>query len=415
MIRKVVEIIISKKRSIKDSFFYFGSSIVAFLLSIFTTPIFAKYFSYQDFAMYNYFLNIAGFFGVFFSLQFYSYYIAEYYRNTETENKKIAGSLIAFLLVWNLVIIGIIWLLCFIFLRRIKLSFPINPYLLICLIAVSCGIFKNFWLIQKRLKRESLNYFLISGISSILGIVLSLIFVIYGGNGARNRLLGYTIVEIFFAAAAIFYFLKESKFSIDYTDIRKGLTFCFPLILAGIIYYPIIGLDQFFLERRHNVKEIALYSIGLNFAGFLHRFNFSIFQALEPDIIRHCVNKEYSSLKKKVLGLTTIGIISCVIFNIFSKPIAAYLTHNKFTEAYKYANILVYSYLLVLIYSIVISILNATQDDERYIFNKFDRRCIKYRIILFFISVFWGSWCSLFKNNLVWTNFNKWIFILSRS
>jgi O-antigen/teichoic acid export membrane protein len=192
-----------------------------------------------------------------------------------------------------------------------------------------------------------------------MSIFLGLFLLLYFHSGARDRMLGAAIVEVIFAVGTIIYFASNGNFKFDARHLKQGFRFCFPLILAGVIYYPIIGLDQFFLERGANVKDLALYSIGLNFATYLHTFNYSVFQALEPNIINYCINKQHAKLKKTILSFLAFALLVCVSFNVVSKYIIAFLTNNIYTDAYVYCNILVYSFFFILVYSILVTVLNA--------------------------------------------------------
>ena len=72
----------------KDSFFYFGSSIIALPVSVITSPLFAKNLSAYDFSAIGYFGAIMSFFLPITNLSFYDFYMLDYYKRDNAEKKK---------------------------------------------------------------------------------------------------------------------------------------------------------------------------------------------------------------------------------------------------------------------------------------------------------------------------------------
>ncbi|HTM93138.1 MAG TPA: hypothetical protein VL095_12005, partial [Flavisolibacter sp.] len=112
---------------------YFGTSALGLFLSFFTMPIFAKLLSEKDFGIFNYFNNLTGFFAFVFSLQFSSYYSSKYFRCNGEQRKQLTGTLLTFLLLWNPVLILIVYGILVLYCHYIHLTLPYYPFLFFAL------------------------------------------------------------------------------------------------------------------------------------------------------------------------------------------------------------------------------------------------------------------------------------------
>ncbi|MBI2420044.1 MAG: hypothetical protein HYV28_19455, partial [Ignavibacteriales bacterium] len=94
-------------KRLKDSILYFGAGVLALPISVFTSPLFAKNMSSYDFAAIGYFTALMQMILPILNLSFYSYFITDYFKRDEAENKKVLVSLVSFLILSNIVFIVI--------------------------------------------------------------------------------------------------------------------------------------------------------------------------------------------------------------------------------------------------------------------------------------------------------------------
>ncbi len=337
----------------KNTFFYFGATLISFTVSIVTYPLFASYLSISEFAAFNYFTNYSGFFIFLFSINLYMFFSAHFFSNENEQSATLLKSLMSLLLVWNVLALPLAYLISnFVLHVWLKVKFDTGQYLLLSLAAVSMAGLKSIFLIKLRLRQQALQYFGVSVIARILGTLLGLYFIIYVRPTAESRFLGVLLAEIITTAIIYISVFYDGGFSIPVADLKRIFKFVWPLLLSSILYYPLISMDQIILERYVSREQLGLYSIGLGFAGYLHTFNFSVYQTLEPDIIRAKANSDLASLFANVKLLLLVAFITTTIFCFSSKHLIGILTNGKFTEAYRSANILAISFLFVLIFSV---------------------------------------------------------------
>jgi O-antigen/teichoic acid export membrane protein len=350
----------------KNTIFYFGATAISFVISIGTYPMFAKYLDVTEFAAFNYFNSYSGFFAFFFSFNLYMFFSANYFSSKNDGAESLIKSLMSLLLVWNVVALAVAYLISVWILGSwLNVKFEIQNYLFFSLAAVSAGTLKSIFLIKLRLKKQASQYFVVSCISRIFATLLGLGLVVYFEASAKSRFIGVLAAELFTSLLIYLLVFKDGGFRLPVNEIKKIFRFVWPLLLSSIVYYPLIGMDQMVLERYVSKQELGLYSIGLNFAGYLHTFNFSIFQTIEPDLIRFKSTNNNTGLKKQLKLLISIAVFTTTIFCLLSKEIISILSHNKFTAAYTVTNILCVSYIFVLLFSVGNTLLTVEQKGKQ--------------------------------------------------
>ncbi len=314
-----------------------------------------------DFSITGYFTSVNSFLFPFYTLIFYSYYIMQYFKQNENDNKKVLGSLIIFLFFWNIFFSLIAYLLIFGYFKIFLISFPIWPFAFIIIATSFFRIYSTFLQISFRLRKEALKFFILTSIIKILTIAFSLIFVIHFKLGAVGKLIGILLGEMIVSIISFRYLHQYLIFHFDFKIIKSALKFSFPLFVCGFAHLLITNYDNIVLEKLNNIKEFALYNIGNTISGYLLLMGTSVFQAFEPDIYKLVYEKNKPKLFK-YLGLLSILMLICILtFIVSSKFIMAFLTDDIYTYAYKYANVLAVSVFFIVLYSYFSAILLALQ------------------------------------------------------
>jgi O-antigen/teichoic acid export membrane protein len=368
---------------------YFGTAAIGMVLSFFTFPIFSKFLSEKEFAIFNYFNNMAGFFVFAFSLQFASYYSANYFRCNEDEKKELTGTLVSFLLLWNTVIVCVVYGILILYCKYINLSLPYYPYLIFSLLITAITIFQSFFLVKLRLDENAFKYFLISASHKLLVAVIgvSLMYLMY--NHLAARFWGWLIAEIVLFAICVRQIYKIASFKINRVTLKKTFKFIYPLIIASLIYYPVGGFDQMVLERLNKTSELGYYSLGLTFASYLYVLNASMMQAVEPNIIKCIILQDFSKFYKIVIALLSFCLVTSIIFIQISKYLIAILTNGRFVLSAGYCNVFAVSFIFVIIYFITNTILIALRKNKAILYTNLIG-CLSCICIYIFNAHFFG-------------------------
>lgn len=340
--------------------------IVNFSVSIFTSPLFAKYLTAEEFGYFGYYTSLVGFINIFFSLSFTTYYMSVYYA--EQDRKKVLVTLTSALVLWNIVFLPLVYAGVVLFLKLSNSQVPLYPFALLTFVAGSIGVYKNFLQINYRLGGKPLSYFFIVSGYRILSTFLGLYLIIEMDMNLAGRMLGLLIIEVAFCLLSLIHIYKGLSFHIDKKILRSALKVILPLLPASLLYIPIIGFDNIVLERLGAPKEMGLYNIGKGISTYVYTALFPFFQTFEPNIYKYASQKNVTQLKNTSLLLVGIVILSIITFWIISPMAINFLTDGRYPGAVFYANILVITSGLMIIFSIFDAIINALQATKLHLF-----------------------------------------------
>ena len=339
---KFKSIVINKSilKNYQNSVLYLGGSLLQLLISLFTFPIYSTYLSAAEFGIIGYFTSIMLFFTPIFVLSTTNIYVMKYFRQTETENKKLLFNLIFFLSILNSFTLLISYIGLFTYFKYTSVTISFYPYSLIVLFTIFFEVFKTFTLLNYRIRKQAKQFFILSSVGPILNALISIYFVAYLELGASGRLGGILVSKIIVAMICFGVLRKYLFFKIDFKIFRKAIVLAAPLIIAAYAYIPIQSLDRIFLERIGDTGELGYYSIGSQIAGFLVVASAALFQAFEPDIYKYVVNKNKKKLLMTLGVFTGTNLIGLLAFLLLSPFIFELLTKSKYTDAYIYGNLI---------------------------------------------------------------------------
>jgi len=346
---------------LKNSALYFGASVLQLLISLYTSPIFAKNLSSTDFAIIGYYLTIQSFITIFFTFSLQSYYINYFFKHKEPQRKILLSTLILYSTLANILLSFLVYFGLNFYFQNTKVAIPTYPYQLLLIGIMFLNVYATFFEINFRVNKKALNYFFFKTFLVLSNVILALIFVVHYKLGAEGRMLATFFSQFIYAFIALIILSKIVSFKFDRTELKNALKFSFPLVLSSVFYFPIISLDNIYLEKLNNLPLLGIYNIGLNTANYLFVLFFAIYQAIEPDIAKFTIEKNKKALYKTVGLFSFVLFLVTILFIIFSKTILNYLTAGIYTEAYKFANLLSISFFLVILFSFLSSIIMHLQ------------------------------------------------------
>jgi len=348
--------------NIKNSLYFLAPSVLELLISLVTFPIFSRNLSPYDFSVIGYYESINQIFLPIMNLSFYVYYMKDFFKRTPEENKRVLISLMLFLSGTNLLIISLGFVLLHVYFKLAQVTFPIFPYALLSLSSLYFTLYGSFLGIEYKMNREGLKFFLLMSISALLALSVSLFLVVNLDFGAMGRMSGIVISQL---AIGVFAFkVLYKKVDFDFNIIKKALRFGYPLIIIAFLDFPTVYIDRIILERQNDIANFALYSIGLKMAGFVFMLGSSVYQAFEPDFYKFASQKNIGRFIQSVLLVFGFLFGVNIVFTFISKPVVEFLTSGRYTGAYQYANLIIWSnFFLLLSYllGVILIVQNKTK------------------------------------------------------
>ncbi|AZI25207.1 hypothetical protein EA772_07540 [Pedobacter sp. G11] len=373
MIRKFVALkALTRKNQLwvkmRSTGLYLLVPIINFSVSIFTSPIFARHLSAQEFGYFGYFNSLSTFILCFYGLLFQTYYMSIYFRETEERRKEILSTLTLFNILWNVLFFPISYLGLYLYFQLSHSQIPFYPFAILSLAGGVFGTYKGFIQVNYRLSNRPIAFvFLVAGYR-VLSTFASIYFVVYAQMGLTGRFLGAFIIELLFFAVSLHIILKGQRIKIEWGVLKKAFKIILPLFPASFLLLPLGSFDNMVLESMNNSAEMGLYNIGKGIASYLYVGLFPFYQTFEPNIYKNTVQGNFRSLKITAISLISLIIISFIAFWIVSPYIIKYLTAGKYLNAVKYANVLALTSGLMIIFSFLDAIINALQETKKHLY-----------------------------------------------
>ena len=350
---------------IKNTGLYLLVPVVSFAVSVFTSPIFARYLTSEEFGYFGYYNSIASFLTIFYGLLFQTYHMSVYFKFDEKERRSVLSTLVLFNLLWNIVFYPVSCFGIYLYLKYSNSNVPFYPFVIIIFGSAVLSTYKGFVQANYRLGQKAFLYFIFVSGYRVLTIFISLYFVMYAHMGLLGRMIGILITEVMFFIVSLIHIFKDQTLVIRKEVVKKALKMVSYLFPAAFLYLPLLSYDNIVLERLHQPAEMGLYNIGKGIGAYLYTALFPFFQTFEPEIYKNAVLKNVKALKKTSLLLILIVVISLIGFWIFSPLLINYLTAGKYNGALKYSNIVAVTSCLMIVFSIFDAIINALHETKK--------------------------------------------------
>ncbi|MDT0677697.1 lipopolysaccharide biosynthesis protein [Autumnicola musiva] len=353
---------------LKSTGIYLLVPIINFAVSIFSTPLFAKHLSAEEFGYFGYYNSLISFLTIFFHLSFHTYYMSTYHRVSDEKRKRILITIVLFSLLWNVVFFPLAYFGVYFYIHYSSSVTPFFPYVFLALGGASLGIYKTYLQVDFRMQGQPLYYFLVVSGFRLLAIFASLYLVIIPELGLYGRMLGIFIVEILLFLVSMGYILRKHTITIERNLLKNAIQVILPLLPAALLYIPLLSFDNIVLEKLKDPAEMGLYNIGKSIAMYVYTALFPFFQTFEPDIYKYAVDENIEALKKLGFYITTLTVVAVLGFWVLSPFIIDFLTAGKYNESVQYANIIVVTAALMIVFSVFDAIIIALQKTRQYLY-----------------------------------------------
>jgi O-antigen/teichoic acid export membrane protein len=327
----------TKEQQVKNSFIYLLPVIVGNLLPLLTLPIFTRILTKEDYGA----LALAQVYGIFMSGIANFGLILGYERNFfEHKEEKEAAEL----LYSTLLFVITTFLICLIFTYLFKSSLSkwiigsSNQASLLFWAFCSTGTmnlkiycltyFKNME------NAKSLVWYTID--ESVLGVVLSLFFVVYLRVGVIGLVWGQFIASLVIFSILAFRFLKILPISFNFQILKSSLMLSYPLTPS--ILFKVIGtqFDKYMIGLLASIGGVGIYSIGQKIANIVFTYMTAIENVFSPQVYRRMFDlgeKGGEAVGRYLTPFVYVSILIALVISLFAEEIIMILTPESFHGA----------------------------------------------------------------------------------
>lgn len=351
------------KRFSKESLTYVLGEFLSKSLTFLLLPIYARYLSIDDFAIWGLVSAIWPLVVILLGKGFSSYIIRGYYEYDD--KKEFLGTMILFS---TLVGAGIAicinaagpWLFGHI-LKKINYK----PYLQYAVVfAVFRLFFNNVTSVYQAKRMPKTSVFL-----SVLLFASHLIAVLIAIAGFKADLRGLLKAQLIaYIFVTLLYFLKMAphmRLRFNWRYISPALVFVLPLIPHAVSGWSINYISRIFIERFMSLTDLAVYHVAVQIALILSVINNGLNRAWVPFVYHNYSSNNFiglfeSNARKIIILMTALG--SLLI--LFSRELFFILGKQEFMEALSILPILVVSYIIQIFYFIFLAIIIYHKDTK---------------------------------------------------
>ena len=315
------------------SLFSFFSQGCNFLLLI----LVAGYILPSDYGKLSIFTTIVTVFNCLVGLNSYGYASVYYFKESLENFKKDFTASIVLYVISLLLFCFIISLLSNDVVAALEMTRPLLFIALVVAFGISIfNIHQDYLRIQEKLK----NYGVWSVGNALLNFVLTLIIVIYFGQGWLGRVYSQFFCFTLFLLIAFISFYHSHLFSFSWNWKRyKTISlFGIPLILHLAVIWIRPGIDRYIINYYYSTYEVGIFSFAFNLVSVIVMLGVAFNATSSVSIFKVLGNKELDksekmvSLKAIMKKLTKIFLGVSLAYLIFILPIS-YLFLSKYRPA----------------------------------------------------------------------------------
>ncbi len=327
---------------IQNTGIYTLGNMLPQLINVLLLPVFTRYLSKEEYGILSYTTSLNVFFLVIGTLSVHSYVLRNYFEcSGEKEKQQLFGTVSVFLIIYNLLLLGIAVNFFPIFFKYFGVQIPFDPYIRLALFINAADVTGVVPLAYFRVKQKAIPFVLLTFLQILIGTGLSLYLVIHLKMGVLGRYYGLLGAGLVMLVSYFIIIWKISSLRPDMNLLKKSLVFSLPLCPTAFFTTVMNMSDRLILERYVSLSEIGIYSIGFMVANGLSILTNGIYKATEPEIYRMADKpgfKQWMLNLKRYMVFIMLGI-GCPLI-ILSKEIIMLLTAPNFHESFKITSLI---------------------------------------------------------------------------
>jgi O-antigen/teichoic acid export membrane protein len=199
-----------------------------------------------------------------------------------------------------------------------------------------------------RAREKSKKYVIISLARLLVGIGLTIYFIVVLKKGVLGILESGLITAVFLYCLLIPGIIKETKLRFSISDLKNMLGFGLPLIPANLASWILTSADRYFLLFLSTQDELGLYSLGYKFGLIIRVLIVGPFTiAWAPFFWSIAKEKNAKEVFSSVLTyFVLVGMFVALGISVLSKEVLMVMTTPSFYDAYKVIPLIALSYVL---------------------------------------------------------------------
>ena len=334
------------------------------LINFVLLPIMTIYLTPEAYGIIGYVDAIILFIFIFSVMALNSYLLREYFfLNTSDERRRLVGNFFLFLIIYNVLLFFVSFALLYLLFQYIELKFEIIPILTLALLVNFFEVFNLFPQIIYRVQEKALAYVYFSISKTFFQVLAVLFFLEFFYHGPISKYYGLLLISAIYSVVSFFIVRKNAVFVFNFRQLKDGLIFSFPLVLAALSFCVIDMSDRLILEKYVSMKDIGIYSIAYALGFSINVIIKGSYKAFEPLIFKNARKDDFLNIfimiKNEFMAMV---FITCLLVVLFSKEIIVLMFPEDYYQAHLLIPIIVLAAFAKGMYSIQALLLLINKD-----------------------------------------------------
>ncbi|WP_279145531.1 oligosaccharide flippase family protein [Photobacterium carnosum] len=330
---------------LKGASVYLVSNILNAVIPFLLLPILTRYLSPAEYGQIAMFQTLLAGIGTFIGLNAIGAANRKFYDGDidETVLRQFNGSCVHILIVSSLIaFIGI-----FIFKNQLSefLAIP-TSWVLAAVIISFFGFITTMRLGQWQIRSQAKWFGVLQVSSSLVNMLLSLLFVIILTQGAQGRIDAQVITGILAAIIALIWLYKDKLLQIKVWKpqyIKEALLFGVPLIPHHVGFFLISAVDRFVINQKLGLTDAGIYMVAVQLSSAMAIIFDAINKAYVPWLFERLKRDNYEE-KKQIVKYTYVYFILALLVAGIAFLIGPFfitlIAGDKYSEAGKVIGLL---------------------------------------------------------------------------
>ncbi|WP_188007790.1 lipopolysaccharide biosynthesis protein [Photobacterium damselae] len=291
----------------KGASIYLVSNLLNAVIPFLLLPILTRYLSPAEYGQIAMFQTLLAGIGTFIGLNSIGAANRKFYDDDidETVLKQFNGSCVHILIISGLIaFIGV-----FLFKNQLSefLAIP-TSWILAAVVISAFGFITSMRLGQWQIRSQAKRFGFLQVSSSLVNMLLSLLFVIVLAQGAQGRIDAQVITAIFAAIVSCIWLYKDKLLYVFVWNpkyIKEALSFGVPLIPHHLGFFLISAVDRFVINQKLGLTDAGVYMVAVQLSSAMSIIFDAINKAYVPWLFER-LKEDILEDKKQIVKYTYI-------------------------------------------------------------------------------------------------------------
>lgn len=301
-------------------------------ISVISLPIFARLLSASDYGIYNTFTAYASIAFVIIGLAVHSSL-----KNAKIDYGNQINQYCSSMVLLVCINVVFVLIMSVLFQESLSKLLGLNQPIMVSLIIIdsftlAMTTFYNSYL---SLEYRSKEYIIVSLVYTLIGIIMSLYFILGPFEEQRyyGRIAGTVISGIIVTIYILYSVLKKAKPQINWEFWKYGLMISLPIIPHGLSQLVLSQFDRLMINKIIGSAEAGLYSFAYNIAAIFQIISTSVDTSWNQWFFDQMEKEEYEKIKKAASVYLAIMSLGVILLLLLSPEITLLLGGKKYSKS----------------------------------------------------------------------------------